>query len=144
MSARRYPLQRGFSLVSAIFLLIVVAALGTFAVTVSGTQHQSAALDVLGTRAYHAARAGMEWGVYQVIRNPGGITCSVAGASNAITLPAGTTLAPFTVNLVCQSYAPVTEGSATLSAYRLTSTATMGTAGAPDRVERVIAVTLAK
>ena len=50
--------QRGFSLISAIFLLVVIAALGTFAVTLSTSQQQSAALDVLGSRAYQAARAG--------------------------------------------------------------------------------------
>src|SRR4030065_2779656 len=57
--------QRGFSLVSAIFLLVVIAALGTFAVTLSTTQQQSAALDVLGARAYQAARAGIEGGADQ-------------------------------------------------------------------------------
>ena len=44
-------IQRGFSLISAIFLLVVIAALGTFAVTLSTNQQQSAALDVLGARA---------------------------------------------------------------------------------------------
>ena len=59
--------QRGFSLISAIFLLVVIAALGTFAVTISTTQHMGAAQDVMGARAYQAARAGIEWGAYRLL-----------------------------------------------------------------------------
>jgi autotransporter translocation and assembly factor TamB len=50
MVTMRHKMQHGFSLVSAIFLLVVIAALGTFAVTLSTTRQQSAALDVLGAR----------------------------------------------------------------------------------------------
>ncbi len=52
----------GFALVSAIFLLVGLAALGAFAVSVGTTQHAGSALDVTGVRAYYAARAGSEWG----------------------------------------------------------------------------------
>ncbi|RBA25739.1 agglutinin biogenesis protein MshP [Herminiimonas fonticola] len=90
--------MRGFSLVSAIFLLVVLAALGVAMVTISTVQHQSSALDVQGTRAYQAARAGMEWGVYQRLQVP----AYCAGAvTNNIVLPAGTSLAGFTVTVVC-------------------------------------------
>ena len=58
--------MRGFALVSAIFILVVLAALGAFMVNISTNQHIGSALDVQGVRAYHAARAGIEWGVYQV------------------------------------------------------------------------------
>lgn len=58
--------MRGFALVSAIFILVVLAALGAFIVNISTSQHIGSALDVQGVRAYHAARAGIEWGVYQV------------------------------------------------------------------------------
>src|SRR5476649_2355833 len=77
-------IQRGFSLVSAIFLLVVIAALGTFAVTLFTTQQQSATMDVLGSRAYQAARAGIEWGEYQAIINNGaGINCAALPATTA-------------------------------------------------------------
>ena len=72
MATMRRKIQQGFSLVSAIFLLVVIAMLGTFAVTLSTTQHQSAAMDVMGSRAYQAARAGIEWAAYHVsTKNPG-------------------------------------------------------------------------
>lgn len=90
--------MRGFSLVSAIFLLVVLAALGVAMVTISTVQHQSSALDVQGTRAYHAARAGMEWGVYQKLQAPAYCTGAV---TDSIALPAGTSLSGFTVTVVC-------------------------------------------
>lgn len=136
--------SKGFSLVSAIFLLVVIAALGTFAVTLSTTQQQSAALDVLGSRAYQASRSGIEWGAYQVLRNPGGISCSIAGASNPVTMPAATTLTPFTVDVSCWSFTPVSEASNTVTMYQLISTAKTGTAATLNYVERQMSVTIAQ
>lgn len=135
--------QRGFSLISAIFLLVVIAALGTFAVTLSTTQQQSAALDVMGARAYQAARAGIEWGAYQVL-TPGAISCGSLAAplSNSITLT-GTTLQNFTVTVSCGS-ATALEASTSVTLYQLTSTAKQGTAATPDYVERQMSVTIAK
>ena len=57
----RHP-QRGFAVVSAIFIVVALAALGAFIATVSSTQHVGNALDIEGARAYQAARAGVEWG----------------------------------------------------------------------------------
>ena len=131
-------IQRGFSLVSAIFLLVVIAALGTFAVTLSTTQQQSAALDVLGSRAYQASRAGIEWGAYQVLQNGG------CPASPTVLAALPNTLANFNVRVDCLSTA-VTEASATITMYQLTSTATQGTTvGAPDYIQRQMSVTIAK
>lgn len=139
--------QRGFSLVSAIFLVVVIAALGTFAVSVSTTQHQGSALDMLGTRAYQAARAGTEWGVYQVLRNPGGISCTPGGASNAVEMPAApSTLAGFSVNVECRSHGAATEAGVAVSTFELVSTATTAgvATGTPGFVERQISVTIAR
>ena len=66
-----FNMQSGFSLVTAIFLLVILASLGAFIVTVSGLQQTSSALDVQGSRAYHAARSGIEWGTYQVVQAAG-------------------------------------------------------------------------
>lgn len=59
--------QRGFAIVSAIFILVVLAALGGFIATVATTQHIGSALDLTGARVYQAARAGTEWGLYQAV-----------------------------------------------------------------------------
>ena len=127
---------RGFSLISAIFLLVVIAALGTFAVTLSTTQQQSAALDVLGSRAYQAARAGIEWGAYQVLINNACPNQTLAALPN--------TLSGFSVNVACTSYPAYNEAGTAINMYLLNSTASQGTAGAPNYVERQMTVTIAK
>ena len=138
----RSKLQRGFSLISAIFLLVVIAALGTFAVTLSTTQQQSAALDIMGSRAYQAARTGIEWGAYQIITsNPAGINCPEAGASNPVTMPASGTLAVFYVDVSCRNYGTVSEATSSVTMYRIISTASGvagATVGSPNYVERNI------
>ena len=53
-------LQGGFAIVSAIFLLVVLAALGAFMLTFSTVQHATSAQDIQGSRAYWAARAGLQ------------------------------------------------------------------------------------
>ncbi len=75
--------NRGFSLVTAIFLLVVLAALGVSIVFVTGLQQNTVALDVLSSRAYQAARAGVEWGAYQSLRNNacGGTTLTFPGTA---------------------------------------------------------------
>ncbi len=135
--------QRGFSLISAIFLLVVIAALGMFAVTVFTGQQQSATLDVLGSRAYQAARAGIEWGAYQII-TPGSISCNTyaSPAHNTVALTASE-LQNFTITVDCGSMA-VSEAGATVTIYQLTSTATQGTVATPYYVERQMSATIAK
>ena len=57
---------RGFAIVSAIFILVVLSVLGAAMVSLSTSQHLGSAQDVQGARAYQAARSGVEWGLYQV------------------------------------------------------------------------------
>lgn len=131
--------QRGFALVSAIFLLVVIAALGTFAVTISTTQQQSSAMDVLGSRAYQAAKAGIEWSIYQITHSAVGATCATLVQP---TMPVGTQLSAFVVAVDCTSTGPYTDGAASFSVYRLTATATTGVVGSPGYFERQLQVTI--
>ena len=147
IAERKY--SAGFSLVTAIFLLVVVAALGVFAVTLSTTQQQSAALDVLGTRAYQAARAGIDWGAYQVIQSgaAGGafaVACQSGPTSRVVAMP--NTLAVFNVSVDCRATQHA-EGPKSLWIYQLTSTASGVTGvapGSPDYVERQLQITIAQ
>lgn len=84
--------QRGFALVTAVFLIGILAAISVFMIGLRVYQDSSVSLDVLGTRAYAAARAGVEWGAYQALR-PG----PCAAAVNSLVL-AGT-LAGFTATV---------------------------------------------
>ena len=62
-------LQSGFAIVSAIFLLVALAALGAFMVTFSNTQHLTSAQDIQGSRAYWAAKGGVQWAAGWIVAN---------------------------------------------------------------------------
>jgi MSHA biogenesis protein MshP len=122
--------QRGFSIVTAVFLVVVLALLGVFIVSVTGLQQSGQTLDIQGVRAYQAARAGIEWGAYQVLdpnntQNPG--TCSplnwptTCAASTTLPALAGS-LSSFTVTVACAE-SLTTEGNRELHVYQVTSTA---------------------
>jgi len=153
--------QRGFSIVTAIFLIVVLAALGVFIVSVTGIQQSSLALDVQGVRAYQAARAGIEWGAYQVLDpnntlNPGSCSpvvlpgCPATNPTNIATL-AGS-LSPFTVTVSCAATS-TTEGNREVRVFEIVATAcnqpTGGSCpntGTPEAgyVDRRITATLSK
>lgn len=106
--------QQGFSLVAAIFLMVVLAALGTFMVSISGTQHFTALYALQGAKAYQAARAGVEWGISSAIN---------AGACPATTTlsPLGGGLAGFQATVTC-SATPHTEKGSPFNVYVITAT----------------------
>jgi len=135
--------QRGFAMVSAVFLLVVLAGLGAAMVNFSIVQHTSAALDVEGTRAYQAARAGIEWGLFRAQKTP---PCPVNPSSFR---PPAPTLNRYTVTVRCTA-APAFAGAPTISQIRtMTSVACSQPdgggncpgAGGVDYVERQLQVT---
>lgn len=135
MSAARPA--RGFTLVSAIFLITVLASLAAFVVAVSGVQHATSALDVLGARAYYAARAGIEWGRYRLVN--AGADCAGVDASSFL-LGEGA-LTGFQVTVSCRQ-SDHQVGATTVQHYTLTSRATQGAFGSPDFVARQVQVKL--
>ena len=133
----RRAVARGFTIVAAIFLLVVLAALGAFVLTISNAQHMTSAQDLQGARAYQAARSGIEWGAYQVVRN------SSCAASTPIS-PGGT-LGGINVAVVCTSAGwTYTEAGNSVTLYQITATASQGTLGSASYVERQIQATVAK
>lgn len=85
---------RGFAIVTALFILVVLALLGSYVVNIITGQHSGQALDLSGVQAQQAARAGVEWGLYRAQRDNSCV------ASNTFDL-ADTTLADFTVTVSC-------------------------------------------
>ena len=138
--------QKGLSLVTAIFLLVVLAGLGAVMMTFFTAQQQSTALDIMGTRAYQAAKAGIEWGAYQVLLPipPSGGPPNPCFTSPT-TLPAlGGSLSGFTVRVTCSRYTPIPADQAISAVYSLQSTATQGQPSLPDYVERQVSATFAQ
>jgi len=55
--------QQGMSLVSAIFILVALSAIGIAMVTLSTTTATTSTLNIEQKRAYYAAKSGMEWAI---------------------------------------------------------------------------------
>jgi MSHA biogenesis protein MshP len=151
---RRRQAHHGFALASAMFILVVLAALAV-GITLLTTQSEiGLARDLLGSRAYQAARAGLDWGAYRVLdplnttatsgaaalpNCPGAATstCPTAAAPLSAVLPAGpfasTVLAGHAVTLQC-SCADFTEAGRNIRVFQLKSTAVYGAGlGAVER-----------
>lgn len=130
---------RGFALILALFLIVSLATIGAYLLTVSNVQVESGILDEQGARAYQAARAGLEWGAYQVLIND---SC----ASAPVPLAGG--LAGFRADVTCSATAAESEGGPMITSYTIVSTgcnaAACPAAATPGYVERQLQLTLAK
>jgi MSHA biogenesis protein MshP len=124
--------QQGVSLVSALFLIVVIAALGAFAVRISAGQQHTVNLSLLSSQALAAANAGVEWAARRALEEGG---CAAA-TTQTLTLTEGA-LADFTVAVTCT---PTThaDGGGSTTIYSITAFAQRGVYGAPDYVSRQI------
>lgn len=131
-------------MISAIFLIVVLALLGAAMAKFSMMQHVSAAQDYQGVRAYLAAQSGLEWATYRMLdpdSAPSATLPSCWSGSAIITLAQD--LAPFSTTVTC-SASTTTEDIKSIAIYRLTATASFGTAGTQNYVERQIETTVSR
>ncbi len=125
--------QRGISIVAAIFLLVVLSSLAVFIVRVSGVEHQTVNVALLGERAFQAARAGLEWGAFLAID-------AAACTTTTLTLiEAG--LNGFSVDVTCNSSSH-TENNNAYSIFVIVAEARSGVYGTPGYVSRRMQATL--
>ncbi len=126
--------QRGVVLVVVLFLIVVLAGLGMFALRLGASQQHSVNLTLLGLRAQSAANSGVELGAYRAL--------SAAGC--APLLPAVTTvnvaltesaLNGFNVRVDC-SHSNHVVGTITYDVYSLYAFAQSGVYGTPAYVAR--------
>lgn len=138
MTHRPRP-QQGVALVTAIFLLVVLAALGAYMVTLSGVQTVTTSQSLQAARAYAGTRAGLDWAIHRAVGPAAG---SGLCAASAAFDPAGAGLTGVSVAVNCSSR--VYTQFFTFYIYHLTSSATYGTAGTPDYVERKLEATVCR
>lgn len=105
--------QTGFTLVSVVFILVVLAVLGAAMAKMSMRQHLGSAAELGAARAYQAAYAGLEWGSVQVLRSATAPACF-----------AGTqiTLGDFVVSVSC-TRTQGSDGATALNFYKLVANA---------------------
>jgi MSHA biogenesis protein MshP len=127
----------GFSLITVLFLLVVVTGIGGYLVNLSVTQHLGSALAGQESRAYYAALSGLEWAAYEIsndVDDPP--DCPVVGTSFAVE--------GFSVRLTaCSRDYPITEVSGDdYALYDVTVEAVSGTFGDWDYTRRAVRATL--
>ena len=119
----------------------MLAALGAFIVNISTSQQIGSALDVQGVRAYQAARAGIEWGLYQVQSSTGyrfGYDCPATDTGsmcpNRRSCPATAPFAVFgfTVSVTCNRSTPAVTGEPIIFTITSTACSTATTAPCPN------------
>ncbi len=122
--------QHGFTLVQAIFILVVLGMLGVYMVSLSTVQQATTTQAYLQAKVYQASRSGLEWGIQRVVN-----TSACFGANNF-------TVDQIPVAVSCQVVGGYTEGATSYQVYELTSTANFANLASPDYVSRTLRVTI--
>lgn len=146
--------QQGFSVVAAIFILVLLAALAGFVVSVTNAQHVTAVQDLQGARALQAANAGIEWGIHEALGNANYAcvkNCTFSGVCTPLASGSGSSalaalpgdLADFGVAVDC-TCTPICDAGAPVRLVTLTATASTGTAGSVARIERQVQTKILK
>lgn len=113
--------QRGFTMMSMLFILVALAAMGAALASLSQRQQLGSAGELAASKAYQAALAGLEWGSYQVLP---GVAQPACFATRSFALP--DQLADFTVTVSCvrtPAAGTVSDGATALAFYELVATA---------------------
>ncbi|HEY5763791.1 MAG TPA: hypothetical protein VIS73_11345 [Rhodocyclaceae bacterium] len=144
-SKRAASRHHGFALPSAIFLLVVLAGLAGFIVTLNSTQQRAQVQDVEGVRAFWAARGAVDYALTLALA-----PADTSGATSFAPCPAGVpggTVNGFSIVLSCERSPAAghhTESGVNLVIYTVQATASRGTLGGLGYVERQVSVIAAK
>lgn len=145
--------QQGLGMIAAIVILVILASLAGAMISFSTAQQWTSAQDVQSVKAWQAAKAGNEWGLYMALNSGsgwnGGAACTPAATVNVpgTQQTKGLDLTPelgFSVTVTCSATkfnegevhgTPVTPKEIVL--YTITSTASNSvSAASPAYVER--------
>jgi len=127
--------QSGFSIVMAIFILVVLSLLGGYMVKLSGVQHATSVFSIQGARAYQSARAGVGWAIARV--SAGGVCGDITSASPLTFAD----ITGFSVSLTCSSQA-FSEGTDNPGIYKITALSEFGVYSSASYVSRRIEVSI--
>ncbi len=132
MKLRLRRAAHGFTLMSMLFILVALAALGVALASLSQRQQMGSAGELAAAKAYQAAFAGLEWASFQVLRVTAAPSCP---ATKTIALP--DQLSDFSVTVSCTrtpSSGSLSDGDATLVFYEFVANAcnAPGASGCPS------------
>ncbi len=123
--------QQGFSLVVAIFIILILATLLGYAVNIGQSQSRATLWSLLGARAEQAARSGLEWGHLRALSDG---SCAAFPATLNFPDPV---LSGYQVQVSCSTSGTVhREGSTDMIMFQITALAEFGQLSRSDYVSR--------
>lgn len=126
-TARASCEQRGFALIGALFVLVVLAALGAFAVRINMMQQHDAGLELAEVRAQAALNAGVEYAATRLLA-PGANCGALANLNNLV--------GGFAVTFNACARVQYQVNTVTVDVYTVTLMSTHGAYGTPEFVAR--------
>ena len=129
--------QAGFSLVMAIFILVVLSLLGSYMVKLSGVQHATSTYVIQGARAYQSAKAGIGWAISQIITENGDCTDIISASPLSFADING-----FSVSLSCSRSLEYFEATSSYFVYKITSLSEFGVYNSANYISREIEVSI--
>lgn len=144
--------QEGISIVSAIFIIVVLAIMGAYMLKLSAVQHLSTGLSAQGMRAHFAAISGLEWATllatksqadHDDIADSGSSFCTTPAVPVTFTLTGGT-LNGFNITVKCDDLIDggFQEASENYEVDFITVEASKGSVGSNDYVYRKVSATI--
>lgn len=121
--------QRGFNIIAAVFLITAVAVILGAMVTTMSARSRTTTLNYDASRAYYAARSGVEVAIAR----------AVAAGCGAV--PGTVTVDGFNVALGCNAVA-ADEAGVAYNVYTVTATAAAGNLNQPTFVSRELRATV--
>ena len=143
---------RGFALLAPIFLIVVIAALGVYIVTLTSTSNLSADYALRGNQAHFLARSGIQWAAANIVAQlpdatpaptlAPALACNPSGSGAPVTVAPGAGPPDYQLTVSCVSATQFTEGATQYYVYEISATATHGASGQLGYVSRTVVSTL--
>lgn len=125
--------QHGVALVAAIFLVVVLVALGAAMAVMSTVSHDTVTKSVQAAKVYYGAKSGLEWGIQRAV---------AAGACPAGAVAFNLTQGALNGVAVQVTCVQQSVHGGTNFVYYITSSATLGALGGLDYAERRVEATV--
>ncbi|MFO7765740.1 MAG: hypothetical protein R6V33_04850 [Pelovirga sp.] len=126
--------QKGFTLVQAVFIIVVLALLGAAMVQLIRVQTSTGVMALQGARAYHAARSGLEWGAARILED--GVVCADIKDKEI-------NIEEFVVKISSCEEPDIKEGAQEYNVYTIKSQATFGEYGSTNYILRKVQMKVA-
>lgn len=119
----------GFSIVSTIFILVILGLASTYIISLSAVSRETSVRSIQGERAFFSARSGVEWAIREII-----LDSTQCPPNTVLSLTQGG-LNGFQATVTCTA-TPYTEGTTTYNIFDIVSVAEFGSFGDSDYVSR--------